>query len=235
MGLFRDAYQCMHRWPCIHSYLHTSRHILNYQGPKHLYIDLITQGALKANHEQRKTVELLQDLHDRLQTYDPPPIRELNSGLKSAVAKTIETGKNAIQSPDFAWIKDSEPSIMNQIGSWFSQRKQGKIMTIKGPLGLYLYGSVGTGKTMIMDLFYNASPVNRKRRVHFHAFMHDVHKRIHQLRVKDKITSDPIPLIATELTNTAWLLCFDELQVTDITDAMILRFDFSQGGKLNIK
>jgi protein AFG1 len=76
---------------------------------------------------------------------------------------------------------------------------------------------------MTMDLFFNTLDIKRKRRVHFHAFMLDVHRRVHQLRHNRNITYDPIPHVAQELTNDAWLLCFDELQVTDITDAMILR------------
>ena len=78
-------------------------------------------------------------------------------------------------------------------------------------------------QSMFADLFYNSVYIKRKRRVHFHAFMLDVHKRTHQLRMQHNITHDPIPTIAVELINDAWLLCFDELQVTDITDAMILR------------
>ena len=118
---------------------------------------------------------------------------------------------------------------------------------VLGPRGLYLWGDVGmsfavlltilfpgteivykgTGKTMTMDLFYSSCLIERKRRVHFHAFMQDVHRRVHQLRMVKGIGTDPIPFIADALTDNAWLLCFDELQVTDITDAMILRY-FSQ-------
>lgn len=113
---------------------------------------------------------------------------------------------------------------MPQLSGFFTGRKNNnEVAEYIGPRGLYLYGDVGTGKTMTMDLFYNTINSPRKRRVHFHAFMQDVHRRIHKLRVQKGVTYDPIPIIATELTNDAWLLCFDELQVTDITDAMILR------------
>jgi cell division protein ZapE len=95
--------------------------------------------------------------------------------------------------------------------------------TIKG---LYIYGEVGRGKTMLMDLFFDTSPVERKRRAHFHEFMLDVHERIYLIRQKMKFGEhegeDPIALVAEELAAEAWLLCFDEFHVTDIADAMIL-------------
>lgn len=94
------------------------------------------------------------------------------------------------------------------------------------PHGLYIYGDVGRGKTMLMDLFYSALAVPRKRRVHFHAFMADVHERIHSVRqaVKrgDRQAEDPISPVARALADEARVLCFDEFSVTDIADAMVL-------------
>lgn len=92
--------------------------------------------------------------------------------------------------------------------------------------GLYVWGSVGRGKTMLMDMFFAAAPQRRKRRAHFHAFMLDVHKRIHvwrQERKDGKVKGDdPIQPVADALAREARLLCFDEFSVTDIADAMIL-------------
>jgi cell division protein ZapE len=94
------------------------------------------------------------------------------------------------------------------------------------PRGLYIHGDVGRGKTMLMDLFFEASPVVRKRRAHFHEFMTDVHERVRVLRQKLKFgeieDDDPIRLAAAEIAEESWLLCFDEFHVTDIADAMIL-------------
>ena len=98
--------------------------------------------------------------------------------------------------------------------------------------GLYICGDVGRGKTMLMDLFFEASLVLRKRRAHFHEFMLDVHERVHALRQRMKLGeypgADPIELAAADLARQAWLLCFDEFHVTDIADAMILGRLFAQ-------
>ncbi|MEM8788606.1 MAG: cell division protein ZapE [Pseudomonadota bacterium] len=86
--------------------------------------------------------------------------------------------------------------------------------------GVYLYGGVGRGKSMLMDLFFDASCVARKRRVHFHAFMQETHAAIHAARAGG--AQDPIPPVADAVADAATLLCFDEMQITDITDAMLV-------------
>src|SRR5215813_10086126 len=94
------------------------------------------------------------------------------------------------------------------------------------PHGLYVHGEVGRGKTMLMDLFFAASPVAHKRRAHFHEFMADVHERIYAYRQQiargQLANGDVIALTASDIFDEAWLLCFDEFHVTDIADAMIL-------------
>jgi len=91
------------------------------------------------------------------------------------------------------------------------------------PQGLYLYGAVGRGKSMLMDLFHASAPVERKRRVHFHAFMNEVQERLFDWRKRTKgERADPLPDLAAEIAKEAWLLCFDEFVVINIADAMIL-------------
>ncbi len=102
----------------------------------------------------------------------------------------------------------------------------------KSQKGVYLWGPVGRGKSMIMDLFFETAPTARKRRIHFHAFMAEVHADIDAWRKSDAAArkarfgqhkgDDPIAPTAQKIASEARLLCFDELQVTDIADAMIL-------------
>ncbi|KAF7312390.1 AFG1-like ATPase [Mycena indigotica] len=157
------------------------------------YRRLVSSGTLRGDDHQTRIIEKLQTLHDQLTHYTPPQV--------------------------------SEPPPASLFSLFRRQSPESTDPPADAPRGLYLYGDVGTGKTMLMDLFYSTLPPNikRKRRVHFHAFMIDVHKRIHAVKSTRGNTGDPILPVARDLAREASVLCFDEFQVTDIADAMILR------------
>src|SRR5262245_45018986 len=108
------------------------------------------------------------------------------------------------------------------LGGWRPRSRLGRIIgrPAAAPKGHYIFGPVGRGKTMLMDLFFETVRFAPKRRVHFHEFMAEVHERIGFARQSE--AGDPLPRVARGLARKARLICFDELHVTDIADAMIL-------------
>jgi cell division protein ZapE len=129
-------------------------------------------------------------------------------------------------------------ALDERLASYKPLRKQGLFGRLFGdkdeapPRGLYVHGEVGRGKTMLMDMFFGHSPVEHKRRAHFHEFMAEVHERIYGYRQNisrgEIADGDVIALTAHAIFEQAWLLCFDEFHVTDIADAMILGRLFSK-------
>ncbi|MDM9627301.1 cell division protein ZapE [Rhizobium sp. S152] len=125
-------------------------------------------------------------------------------------------------------LKQKRPAAKSSALGWLFAAKKKPSEKVRG---LYIHGSVGRGKTMLMDMFFEMAPCTKKRRAHFHEFMTDVHNRIaaHRLKLKNGETkqADPIPVVGAALYDEAELLCFDEFTVTDIADAMILSRLFS--------
>ncbi|HRK24620.1 MAG TPA: cell division protein ZapE [Beijerinckiaceae bacterium] len=138
---------------------------------------------------------------------EPDPAQQAAIERLDALAAQLEEGQLAAKGSALGWLFSSK--------------------TRRDPIpGLYLWGSVGRGKTMLMDLFFDELKVRHKRREHFHAFMSDVHERIYEWRRLAKAGrargNDPVAPVARDLAREASVLCFDEFAVTDIADAMLL-------------
>ncbi|KAI0482244.1 AFG1-like ATPase [Xylariaceae sp. FL0804] len=171
-------------------------------GPIQEYDKRVAEGRLREDEHQRGIIQSLQHLHDDLVHYRAPPV----------VHPTLESLKPA----------------KSLFGGWFGPKGGASVIReipSDLPRGLYLYGDVGSGKTMLMDLFYDTLPstVTTKTRIHFHNFMQDVHKRLHKMKMEHGNDIDAVPFVAADIADQAHVLCFDEFQCTDVADAMILR------------
>ncbi|KAG0684619.1 hypothetical protein C6P40_001615 [Pichia californica] len=183
--------------------------------PLELYDKRVQNGRLNNDEFQRGILTSLEYLYEELVNYKPPKVKQPD--ITKSRSSTTTTNESIFKLPNFI------SKIFNKI-----EEKSGleKEFESKIPHGIYLYGDVGCGKTMLMDLFYDTIPPHlTKRRLHFHQFMQNIHKRAHQLKIQHghREDIDVMPYLAWELSETATVLCFDEFQVTDVADAMLLR------------
>ncbi|GAA6048025.1 hypothetical protein JCM3770_000154 [Rhodotorula araucariae] len=190
------------------------------RGPTAAYDEQVAQGLIQNDPHQRSIVALLQTMYDQLDAYTPPPIGPLPPPIQPSLWDRL------MRSRFFADMADE----LHQANT--------AVIPLPAPPpalpnGLYLFGSVGCGKSFLMDLFYAHLPEKYRRsaneggfgarRVHFHQFMMDVHKKGHRIKVEGGNEQDWIVMAAREIAGETRVLCFDEFQVTDIADAMILR------------
>lgn len=136
--------------------------------------------------------------------------------MQRSMVLKLQTLFDTITQPDFFTPQTTGSRLLSGL---FSRRKHNASQP--RPYGLYIWGDVGRGKSMLMDVFFNSLPMAQKKRQHFLQFMLDVHARIHKMRAAD-LSGDPILHVAGEIAKETQVLCFDEMQVHDITDAMIL-------------
>ncbi|XP_036941702.1 lactation elevated protein 1 homolog B isoform X1 [Acanthopagrus latus] len=182
------------------------------------YDCLVQCGSLREDAQQRDVVQQLAQLQHSLKNYNnsiylnPPPPRVNPKDGRCRLPKDKHANMASADIRGDGSPVEEEPSPPPP------------------PKGFYIYGDVGTGKTMLMDLFYSHVENTRKKRVHFNGFMLDIHQRIHRRkqslpkrRLGKMFTYDPISPVAMEISNETCLLCFDEFQVTDVADAMILK------------
>lgn len=184
-----------------------------YYSPLELYDKRVAEGRLRNDEFQRGILTSVECLYEELTNYKPPKVKEPDLTRSRLEPKT----SSVFGIPKFV------SSLFTKIEKTTGLEDE---LKSKIPHGIYLYGDVGCGKTMLMDLFYDTIPPHlTKRRLHFHQFMQNIHKRAHQLKMKHghREDIDVMPYLAWELSETATVLCFDEFQVTDVADAMLLR------------
>ncbi|XP_061560357.1 lactation elevated protein 1 homolog B [Phycodurus eques] len=176
------------------------------------YNRLVQCGSLREDALQRSVLQWLARLQQTLQNYSNTSYLELPRLTINPNADTLQKRKDPCITANRASAHEEEDAPPPP------------------PTGFYIYGDVGTGKTMLMDMFYCGVQNSHKKRVHFNAFMLDIHKRIHRRKqslprrkLGSMFTYDPISPVAMEISHETCLLCFDQFQVTDIADAVILR------------
>ncbi|EDQ89491.1 uncharacterized protein MONBRDRAFT_25180 [Monosiga brevicollis MX1] len=208
----------------------TRRHQATRVGPLAAYYQRVEEQHLRLDHAQVVAGQHLQRLHDELSRYTPPLLGDYDAHVR------LEC-KRARQRQQRQLLEDHERQMDELYG--FAGAEKARHMSSEAamlpslkepPQGVYLWGPVGCGKSMLMDLFFAGAPVqdDRKLRIHFHSFMRDVLAHLHRLSLNCTSTQratyndNLIQLIAKGIAQQAYVLCFDEMQVPDVATAGIL-------------
>lgn len=212
-------------------------------GPKATYHARVARGDLRSDDKQEAALVHLQRLHQELVGWKPrppppppPPPKGKTWRGPQFDAYGQPVGGGAMYTGVANKDKDSGGSMWSSISSMFGGGKSGGSDSSASsepslsnvgdiPRGVYMYGGVGCGKSLLMDTFFEVAPLDpsRKRRVHFHEFMLEMHRRMHELRQANPDMGDPMPYIAYDISSATSLICFDEFQVTDVADALVMR------------
>lgn len=197
-----------------------------WEGVERAIQDKVNQGKLLFDPLQQITAKKITSAQTALESYNHESYKRQLHLLEEFQQQKREEGKGDITSQSSKKIrKHGEPPTK---------------LSVKVPRGFYLHGPVGSGKSMMLNLFYEHAPTNKKRRFHFHSFLQDIHQRIHALNkqlldehgrnfhVDTNKSRNPIIRIAQQVSEEVTLLCIDEFQVTDIADAMILAQFFGE-------
>lgn len=175
-------------------------------------------GQIQEDLRQEAAMTKLEELYKRVIHYTPSASTVRSVAAPAASAST--TASSGFLGGFFGGGSTSKAP---------AAKKEPPRLKPVGPIGLYMWGGTGTGKTFMMDLFHSAVPGDRKKRVHFNEWMIDVNERLHRLQKASKnnasagTADDLVAQVAGEMISEAWLLCFDEFQVTHISDAIIMK------------
>ena len=186
--------------------------------PSHIYREGIEAGELRADDRQAAALEHLDRLYHEMCDYRPAAVKKPPS--------SADSGGGGFFASMSSLLGGAGSSGSGSAGSKTDGANEPSLDAVEDvPLGLYMYGGVGVGKSLLMDTFFEVAPIDpsRKRRLHFHEFMLEVHQRLHEWRQKNADSGDPLPHIAADIAASTQLLCFDEFQVTDVADAMVMR------------
>lgn len=233
-------------------------------GPLSVYRNLVANGSIIEDRHQLSALAKLQELYYKLLNYqrvEVAQVKPIDIVEDSITNSTTAANSVGWFSSAFSFVSNASATATAKAAtnapSVFSMQKSSSQYTFTStqPPSIYLWGGTGCGKTYIMDMFYDSLPTTKKRRVHFHNFMIDIHKRLHRLK-QESMMSDTsaatgtgikrgsrrnhpssgnsnveeqnrIKIIVDDLLEDSHILCFDEFQVTDIADAMILKSLFT--------
>ena len=210
--------------------------------PLEVFAAAVRSGKLREDPNQVAALLHLDALHVQLVEYVPPP------PPPPPHRPNASTGGGAAFTGAANGTKAAEQGLWSSLGSSLSDmfgsggggaggggggssstasvtaREDAELAAVSVPRGLYMYGGVGCGKSLLMDTFFDCStvPEDRKRRVHFHEFMQELHQKMHRLQQEQPEHGDPLPYIAHEISSSTQLLCFDEFQVTALLTTALL-------------
>ncbi len=172
-----------------------------------IYQDMVENKEVQEDVHQIDALKALDRLYKELEKTSPQPL-----------STTTPTTTPPKQEASYSFFGGFFSKVKHKVKDTASR--------VSAPKGVYLHGGVGCGKTFCMNLFYqhvNGDWKRDKQHVHFHKFMLQVHQQMHEAKMIQKIKGDPLPLVVTKTLERGRLICFDEFQVTDVADALILR------------
>ena len=189
--------------------------------PLEVFAAAVRAGKLREDPRQAAALKLLDALHVQLAEYvpppPPPPPHSPNATGAANGSKAAEQGLWSSLGSSLSDMFGRGASGGGGGGSGAASvtaREEAELDAVSAPRGLYMYGGVGCGKSLLMDTFFECSTVaeERKQRLHFHEFMQGLHQKMHRLQQEQPELGDPLPSIAHEISSSTTLLCFDEFQ-----------------------